>query len=302
VLHEVSATSLNLRSEPRVAPTNRIATLPQGHRVEKIADAAADWWKVQTTVNATTLVGFAASRFLTTSEEAGPAAQSAAANVGAVHLPENRADVKRAGTSGRAFPLGEPDRPRRDGALRDSRVAQLHDIIRYLDVETHARYQKTPGATYCNIYAYDFCYLAGVYVPRVWWTSRALADLGAGRAVPVRYGESVRELNANSLHDWFEDFGGQFGWRRAADLDQTQQTANAGGIGIIVAQRSDLNRSGHIVIVVPETARASAKRLNDRVQLPLQSQAGSTNSCCACGTSRCWAGQQFRSFGLWVHD
>ena len=120
--------------------------------------------------------------------------------------------------------------------------------------------------------------------------------------MPVRYGESVRELNANSLHDWFEDFGDRFGWRRAADLDQTQQAANAGGVGIIVAQRTDLNRSGHIVIVVPEIASASAKRVNDRVQLPLQSQAGATNSCCACGTTRWWAGQQFRSFGLWIHD
>jgi hypothetical protein len=126
--------------------------------------------------------------------------------------------------------------------------------------------------------------------------------LAAGKPVPVKYDDSVRELNANSLHDWFADFGGQFGWRRAADLDQAQQAANAGGIGVIVAQRTDLNRSGHIVIVVPEIAPASAKRSDGRVQLPLQSQAGAANSCCSCGTSRWWVGQQFRSFGLWVHE
>jgi hypothetical protein len=148
----------------------------------------------------------------------------------------------------------------------------------------------------------DFCCLAGAYLPRVWWTSRALVDLAAGTSVPARYNESVRELNANSLHDWLADFGGQFGWRRAADLDQVQQAANAGGIGVIAAQRIDLNRSGHIVIVVPETASASAKRSDGRAQLPLQSQAGATNSCCSYGTSRWWAGQQFRSFGLWVHE
>ena len=296
--HVVTAPSLNLRSAPRVVPTNRIATLPQGHRIEKLADAGPDWWNVRTTLAGATLEGFAASRFLG-DEVPAPAT---AAGVAEVHLTTDRPDVTRAVTTGRAFPLGEPDRPRRDGQSADARVRQLHEIIDYLDVETHARYQKTPGATYCNIYAYDFCYLAGAYLPRVWWTSRALVDLAAGRSVAVKYDDTVRELNANALHDWFADFGGQFGWRRKADLDQVQQAANAGGIGVIVAQRTDLGRSGHIVIVVPETESASAKRIEERVHLPLQSQAGTTNSCCSCGTSRWWTGQQFRSFGLWAHD
>jgi len=300
MFHVVTAPSLNLRSEPRVVPTNRIATLPQGHRVEKLADAGPEWSKVQTTLSGAPLEGFAASRFLGTEASTQPA--PAATGVTAVHLPADRPDVTRTVTTGRAFPLGEANRPQRDGQTADARVRQLHEIIEYLDVETHARYQKTPGATYCNIYAYDFCYLAGAYVPRVWWTSRALVDLAGGRSVQVKYDDTVRELNANGLHDWFADFGGQFGWRRAADLDQVQQAANAGGIGVIVAQRTDLGRSGHIVIVVPETESASAKRVEDRVHLPLQSQAGTTNSCCSCGTSRWWAGQQFRSFGLWAHE
>jgi hypothetical protein len=297
--HEVIAPSLNLRSAPRVVPTNRIATLPQGHRVEKLADAEPDWWRVRTTLGGATLEGFAASRFLADEAAAPPAAGT---GVTAVHLAANRPDVTRTVTTGRAFPLGEADRPQRDGQSPDVRVRQLHQIIDYLDVETHARYQKTPGATYCNIYAYDFCCLAGAYLPRVWWTSRALVDLAEGKSVAVKYDDTVRELNANALHDWFADFGGQFGWRRRADLDQLQDVANAGGLGVIVAQRTDLGRSGHIVIVVPEIETASAKRVDDRVHLPLQSQAGATNSRCACGTSRWWAGQQFRSFGLWAHE
>jgi hypothetical protein len=282
-----------------VVSTNRIATLPQGHRVEKLADANSDWWKVQTTLNRVTLVGFVAHRFLAAEV---PAPRVSASAPTAVHLREGRHEVKRSATMGRAFPLGEKNAPRRDGLSADIRVRQLHDIIGYLNVETSARYQKTPGATYCNIYAYDFCYLAGVYLPRVWWTPRALIDLANGTSVLVKYDETVRELNANSLHDWFADFSGQFGWRRSRDLDQVQQAANAGGIGVIVAQRSDLNRSGHIVIVVPEITSASATRVDGRVQLPLQSQAGTTNACCSCGTSRWWVSRQFRSFGLWIHE
>jgi hypothetical protein len=302
--HVVSATSLNLRSAPRVAPNTRVATLPQGHRVDKVADAATGWWKVRTTLNGTALVGFVASQHLTDDADAAPAPSTAPAvpAVPAVHLQENRPDIKRSTTSGRAYPLGEPDRPQRSGPSAQDRVRQLNEIVRYLNVETHARYQKTTKTTFCNIYACDFCYLAGVYLPRVWWTPKALVDLAAGKAVAAKYGDTVRELNANALHDWFEDFGGQFGWRRATDLDEVQSAANAGGVGIIVAQRKELNQSGHIAVVVPEGATASARRTAARVHLPLQSQAGLKNSCYSCGTSRWWTGDQFRSFGLWIHD
>ena len=297
--HVVSATSLNLRSEPKVGATNRIATLPHGHEVEKLEEAAPGWWKIRTTLNGAALTGFAASEFL--AEEAGAGTPDANGIV-PVHLGENRPQVTRTATAGRAFPLGEADRPRRNGTSRDGRLAQLHDIVRYLDVERHARYQKTPGTTFCNIYAYDFCYLAGVYLPRVWWSQRAIADLAAGRTVPVKYGDTVRELNANALHDWYADFGDDFGWKRAASLDEVQHAANDGGVGVIVAQRTDLNRSGHITIVVPERPPEAAKRTGAAVQLPLQSQAGTKNSCYSCGTSRWWAGDQFRSFGLWTHE
>jgi hypothetical protein len=34
-------------------------------------------------------------------------------------------------------------------------------------VESSARYARTPTQTYCNVYVADYCYLAGVYLPRV---------------------------------------------------------------------------------------------------------------------------------------
>ena len=145
MFYVVTAPSLNLRSAPRVVPTNRIAALPQGHRAEKLADAGPDWWNVRTTLGGATLEGFAASRFLG-AEASTPT--TAAIGVTAVHLTADRPDVTRTVTTGRAFPLGESDRPRRNGQSTDARVRQLHEIIDYLDVETHARYQKSPGATY----------------------------------------------------------------------------------------------------------------------------------------------------------
>jgi hypothetical protein len=297
--HVVSATNLNLRSEPKINLANRIATLPQGHPVDKLADGPEGWWKVKTTLNGAALVGFAAHQFLT---EQGAGAPPPAAGISAVHLRENRPDVKRSGTSGRAFPLGESGAPHRDGTSPQERVQQLHEIVEYLDVEQNARYRAATGETYCNIYAYDFCYLAGVYLPRVWWTSRALTDLAAGRAVSVRYGDTVRELNANALYDWLEDFGTDFGWRRLVQVEDLQQAANVGAVAVICAQRKELNRSGHICVVVPERPPQTAKRTGASVHLPLQSQAGARNFCYSCGTSRWWAGAQFRGFSFWVHD
>jgi hypothetical protein len=282
-----------------VALANRIAVLPHGHAVDKVGEGPAGWWKVRTRINGTTVDGFASSRHL--------AAQHAAAvppstGIRPVHLAEHRQNVTRASTTGRAFPLGEPNAPRRVATLPAARLQQLHAIVAWLDVERSARYERTPESTFCNIYAYDFCYLAGVYLPRVWWTGRALANLAAGRAVAPKYGDTVREVNVNALYEWLEDFGAEFGWHRTTELDDLQAAANAGGVGLICAQRKDLDRSGHVCVIVPERPESTARRNEGRVHLPLQSQAGARNFCYSCGTARWWTGNQFRAFGFWVHD
>lgn len=296
---KVFSAALNLRSQPRVGSTNRLATLPQGQRVEKVGEAPDGWWQVTTMLDGVPLVGFVASRFLVPEGAPEP---SIGGGLAAVHLEENRATVKRTATSGRAFPLGEADRPRRNAATAAERVDQLHAIVTYLDVEHHARYRAGSGATYCNIYAYDYCYLAGVYLPRVWWTAAAVADLRAGRTVPVQYDRTVREMNANSLFDWLRDVGEEFEWQRVADPDALQENANNGGVSAISAQRKDLNRSGHLCLVVPERPNLAAKRSEGRVLLPVQSQAGARNFCYSCGTSRWWSADKFRAFGFWVHE
>lgn len=203
----------------------------------------------------------------------------------AVHLAENSPLSKRSLTTGRAYPLGEAGRP----TGRD-----LAAIVRYLDVERSPRYQPTAKSTFCNVYACDYCYLAGVYLPRVWW-------IRPGVDQAVRYGETVAELNANALYAWLCEFGAGFGWARVDTLDRLQEAANAGHVCVISAHRRQPERSGHISVVVPEQPGSTAERRDGRVRLPLQSQAGVRNFNFGCGLSRWWEGAAFRAWGFWVN-
>ena len=299
--YTVNATSLNLRSQPKVSPANRLAVLPHGHLVDLVTGAPGDaWWKISTVLDGAALTGFAASQFLTPVAATPPL--PASSGITPVHVSENSPSAKRNLTSGRAFPLGEPGRPQRGTGTPAQRAAEQIAIVRYLDVENSARYQPGGGSTFCNIYACDYCYLNNAYLPRVWWTARAIASLSAGAPVVARYADTVNELNANALYDWLRDFGASFGWTRVGTLDELQQSADQGGLGLICAQRTDLNRSGHIVAVVPQSAPLLlAQRAGGVVSLPLQSQAGARNFCFSCGTGKWWTGAQFRAFGFWTH-
>jgi len=289
----VSATQLNLRSAPAAVSGNIIATLPNGQKVQDLDRSKAPWWKVRTTFHGVLLDGFVHSKYLVA-----PSAAPTASSIAPVHLGES-AGAKPSLASARAFAIGDPAAPRRRAA---SNAADLAAIISFLDVERGARYQPTSTATYCNIYAYDYCYLAKVYLPRVWWMGSALTDLSQGRPVEVRYGVTVHELNANALFTWLTDFGARFGWRRVFDPEAIQAHANGGGVGVICAQRKELNRSGHIAAVVPETATNQAARNGANVVRPLQSQAGAHNFRYTNGPRAWWQGAEFREFGFFVID
>jgi hypothetical protein len=216
----------------------------------------------------------------------------------AAHLTKNSSAATRALTTGRPYPLSEADRPSRAAGT----PAELEAIVRYLDVEKSPRYKRTDTQTYCNIYACDYGYLAGVYLPRVWWTPRALADIDAGKPVVAKYADTVAELNANALYTWLRDFGPAFGWKKVATLDEMQTAANAGQVGVICAQRNPLSKSGHIAVVVPESEPPSVARHEaGGVSVPLQSQAGRNNYCFSCAPGRWWEGLQFQASGFWIH-
>lgn len=290
---------LNLRSEPAVKNGTRLAVLPHGQLVTQIASAAkAPWMRVATTLQGAKVEGFASGKYL---EPVGTfAAPPSHASLTAVHLAPNGAAI-RASTGGRAYPLAEAGQPTRDPALgAAAKRRALGKIVDWLDVEHSARYRRVAGgSTFCNIYAYDYCYLAGVYLPRVWWTPSAVAKLRAGQSVDVSYGNTVNELNANALFNWFRDFGDEFGWARSFDLTELQDAANDGRAVIIVGQNRVPNRSGHICAVVPETGTEKAVRSGASIVKPLQSQAGATNH--AYKAWVWWTMTQIRDFAFYVN-
>jgi hypothetical protein len=297
----VAATSLNLRLEPKVRPTNRIAVLPQGHPVRRLRGATQEgWWRVATSLQGTDVEGFVASSYLQPVNA--PFGPAPARDITAVHLQENRPEVCRGAVGFRAFPIGEPERPRPDTVAPVRRAAALGEAIDWLAVDESVRYKRSGASTFCNVYAYDYCYLAGAYLPRVWWSGPAIRRLARSEPVIPRYGDTLVELNANGLFDWLHEFGPDFGWRRIFTADECQAAANEGMVGLICAQRVVLCDPGHIAVVAPETATHAAKRHNGTVALPLQSQAGTVNYRRYEGTLPWWTDHRYRQHAFWIHE
>lgn len=222
----------------------------------------------------------------------------------AVHMPHKVGKVTKRSMPPNAHSLNETKQPSRRGNTPDTLRQDLLDIVDWLSVDksAHIRYQPVKGATFCNVYAHDYCHLAGVYLPRVWWTSSAIESLGQGTDVAPQYGKTIEELRANDLFRWLRDFGPRFGWRRTGTLSKLQVEANQGAVCLIVARRKEDGKSGHIVAVVPETDSYRAKRSADgEVTAPVQSQAGAVNF--RYGTSKAgwWRENQFADSAFWLH-
>jgi hypothetical protein len=183
-----------------------------------------------------------------------------------VHLTPRRT-ITRAQTDTRAFPLTETPRPAYDGT-----PASIHRIIDWLDVQRSQRYTPTATQTFCNIYAYDYATLCEAFLPRVWWTAASIRD----RNFEVRYGQTVTEMNANALYNWFPTHGNRYGWKEV-NLNEAQRHANEGKCVIMVAANKVRSRSGHITAVIPETDKLKAVGANGIIVHPLQSQAGRRN-------------------------
>jgi len=292
----VNATLLNVRSTPAIQPTNIVGTLSHGERAERIGDSGTDWLKVRTEA----LEGFVAAKYLDLADGGGLPLPDTAVVPPEVHFPSHPSS-KLASNEMRHCPLGELTvHPRQPGQALENRAAELHKIAADLMVTKSRRYAPDKY-TYCNIYAYDFLYLSGVYLPRVWWTSKALVAMAGGQALGVVYDKTVREMTANELHDWLGEWGGKYGWTRLASADALQSRVNSGGIGAVTAQRVDLGTPGHITVVVPETAERRALRAGGAVIAPLQCQAGRINREFF-GTAWWESKSLYRAFGFWAHD
>jgi hypothetical protein len=311
-----SSSTLSLRSEPRIDPRNPranvIGQLPAGQMVVRMSGKQGDkFFEVQTSLNGAHLRGFAASQYLRPVKVpkaipvVAPKAAPPATGIVAVYMPRKPGIITRRVDPAGPHSLNEPDQPQRNAETAAERCAQLAAIIDWLAVDKAAnrRYQPTGGGTtFCNIYAHDYCFLANVYLPRVWWTPGAIEQLAKGEKLELLYEKTIDEQRANDLFRWLRDFGPRFGWRQTGTPTKLQEAANLGGIGIIVARRKIDGKSGHIVAVVPETNDQKAKRdSNGSVTSPLQSQAGVTNFRYRAAPVQWWTGGQFADSAFWIH-
>jgi hypothetical protein len=305
---------LRVRSEPKIsAPpsANVIAQLPDGQPVRAITGKVVNKFiEIETSLNGAHIRGFGSADFLrpapavTEVPVVTPDPTAPATGIVAVFMPRKAGLVTKRSDLAGAHSLNEPDIPSRTGTTAAELVQGLNAIIDYLAVDkaSNKRYQPRSGLTFCNIYAHDYCMLAGVYLPRVWWTQAAIEQLTQGKNVEPLIGNTIDEQRANDLFRWLRDFGPRFGWRQTGTPTKLQQEADQGAIGLIVARRKEDGKSGHIVAVVPETDTDRAKRNSaGEVTHPLQSQAGSVNFRRGTGTLNWWKGDQFAESAFWLH-
>ncbi len=305
------ASKLMLRKSPN-KESDIIARLPAGHQVMLVSGKTGDsWLEVKTTLSGAEFIGFAFAEFLkkvpkvkelpveipsikVTSDPFPPA----------VYCPRKAGTVTVRKELAGARSLNEPKQPTRSAADAAGRVLELHAIIKWLAVDNsqHLRYQPTSTATFCNIYAHDYCHLAGVYFPRVWWSGPALMTMAKGGKVEPLIGDTIDEQRANDVFRWLVNFGLAHGWQRVSDLTTLQEHANTGGVALIIARRKEEGRSGHVTIVAPETDAQKAKRdAQGLVTVPLQSQAGSVNFSYGRGTQDWWLHERFADSAFWIH-
>jgi hypothetical protein len=333
---KITSTGLNLRREPKIPrdnPGSNVKTsLPNGHEVTLVSGKITDEWiEVETNLHGAYFKGFLASKFLepvkaiaaapalapTPAPAPVPARAPVAAvpviqpqpvaappRIPAVYMPTTAGTITKRSLPANALSLNEPGQPFRvaspdPAALKKS----LIDIVNWINVEksSNKRYQPGSNSTFCNIYAHDYCHLAGVYFPRVWWTGSALVKLARNETVKTLYGNTIEEMRANNLFRWLRDFGEMFGWRQTGDLNKLQNAANVGGVALIIARRMEEGRSGHVTVVIPEVSASAKRDAGGNVTAPLQSQAGATNFNMGTGKPDWWRGAQFAEHAFWIH-
>ena len=170
-----------------------------------------------------------------------------------------------------------------------ARLAQVNQyaVVDTLNVEGSTRYQKTEsGMTFCDAYAYDVITALGGYLPRVWWTPRALVRIREGAQVvtPEVYqaatpqqrrgmitptNETVGTTGANRVNKWLREDGPAYGWtpiEAATPNEKAQAAQMAANQGrLVIGSAAGVRRgsrpvgAGHISVVLAESQEANAQ-------------------------------------------
>ena len=293
----VNTAWLNIRSDHKETSKNRITKIPLGHLVTVLSVYDTTWSEIETNYMGQTIRGYCAGRYLSPVATLPP--PNNVTSIIECHREENKANSTVNSRDHWSYPIGEPNRITRDITSTATKKASILSIVDYLDVENAERYRPSRN-TYCNIYAHDYAYLCGAYLPRVWWKERALTDLIQGISVIRDYGVTYREMNANSLYEWFMDWSQQFGWKQYFDVEEVQKLADEGKVCICVARRKQSNHSGHIICIIPSHDSKTGIVTANGVFKPLISQAGTNNY--KVSNSSFWHNARYNAFGFWVHN
>jgi len=125
-------------------------------------------------------------------------------------------------------------------------ASAYRSVINQFNVESNDRYRVNKlgqNDTYCNIYAWDVSRAMGAEIPHY---------INASTGEPVQSGSSnnVEELNANSMNDWLNTYGKQYGWVQVS-AEQAQDDANQGMPAVTSWKNS--SGHGHMQVVSPST-------------------------------------------------
>lgn len=136
-------------------------------------------------------------------------------------------------------------------------------VINQFEVATNPRYKKTSSATYCNIFGWDVMSAMNVDLPH-WIKNNKPATSNT---------KGATEMNANATYNWMLNYGKKnYGWKEVT-AKEAQNRANKGYPTVGIYKNPNGKRSGHIVVIRPETSSykySSAKG-------PVIAQAGSSN-------------------------
>ncbi len=311
---ETHGATLRLRSQPKRSQpprANVVAALPDGHPVRAFDDTPTHGFlDVETSLYGARLRGFASADHLVRDDRIrripvlAPSPTPPTRGFVAVHLPAPAGTAIRRRAPAGPQSLDEPGQPGRQGDDPAALRRELAAIVEWLgcDDPAHLRYAPRDGAGFAAVYAHDYCHLAGVYLPRVWWTDAALARIALGAKPPPLLGNTVREMGSDDLARWLRDFGAHFGWRRTGSVSSLQREADQGAVALIAAEGAHDGRGGHLAIIVPETPRRGARRnAAGEVIAPLQSQAGAAPMRCGTGTPEWWKDPRYADAAFWMH-
>lgn len=127
-------------------------------------------------------------------------------------------------------------------------VDVYNQVIDQFNVETHGRYRKRDGNTYCNIFAWDVTRAMGAEIPH--WLTYDNEMYHMDNNISYKANTAfARELNANSVYRYMENHCADIGYQEVTPLEG-QSLANEGKPVVVVWENK--GGIGHVAVVRPD--------------------------------------------------